>query len=196
MDLSKSEDELFSEMDSTGRNCIRKSIKNGVIIEQASDPGFADEYYAQYQDVMAKQSLSPSYSLDSLRKLINKLLPTGQMLLLRARNSDGLCIATGVFLALNKTAIFWGAASWRQHQSIRPNELLAWYGIKNMKARGIQVLHFGGKNEHYKKKLGCKELKLYRLMQTRHRLLGCILYPMMSPKSNYYRNWMLRILQP
>lgn len=196
LDLSKSEEELFGNMDSTGRNCIRKSIKNGVVIEEASDLGFADEYYAQYQDVLAKHSLSPTYSLESVRKLIKSFLSTGQLLLLRARDRDGLCIATGIFLALNKTAVFWGAASWRQYQSLRPNEPLAWYGIRNMKGRGIRVLHFGGQTEHYKKKLGCKELKLCRLMKTKYRVLGFLVYPIVSPKSNYYRNWMLRKLQP
>jgi lipid II:glycine glycyltransferase (peptidoglycan interpeptide bridge formation enzyme) len=90
--------------------------------------------------------MAPAYSLDYVQKLIETLLPTGHLLLLRARNFEGVCIATGIFLALNKTAVFWGAASWRQHQSLRPNEPLAWSGIQKLKSKGIQELHFGGQS--------------------------------------------------
>ena len=194
IDLTKSEEELFANMDSTGRNCIRKSIKNGVVIEEASDIGFADDYYAQYEEVLAKHSLTPIYSLNSVRRLIEYLLPTGNLLLLRAISPEGLCIATGIFLALNKTAVVWGAASWRQYQSLRPNEPIAWYGMKNMRARGIQVLNYGGKSEHFKEKLGAKELPLYRLMKTKYTLIGLFFYPLMSLKNEKYRNWGLKII--
>jgi hypothetical protein len=194
IDLSISEDELFANMDSTGRNCIRKSIKSGVVIEEASDVNFANEYYAQYEDVLVKRSLVPTYSLISVRKLVESLLPTGNILLLRALNDEGKCIATGIFLALNKTAIFWGAASWRQYQYLRPNEPIAWYGMKEMKARGVQVLHFGGKCEHYKKKLGATELPLYRIMKSKNQLMDKLLYTIMSPKNEEYRNILLKYI--
>lgn len=195
IDLSKSEEELFASMDSKGRNKIRQSIKNGVVIEEASDIQFADDYYAQYEEVLAKQSLTPTYNLSTLRKLIEYMLPTGNLLLLRARNPEGICIATGIFLGHNKTAVVWGTASWRQYQSLRPNEPIAWYGMKAMKARGIQLLHYGGKAEQYKEKLGAGELNLYRLMKAKYRLSGLFLYPLMSPQNEEfrkYRNWVLK----
>jgi hypothetical protein len=194
IDLMKSEEELFKNMKHSGRNCIRQSIKKGVTIEEASDIEFAQEYYDQYKDVLAKHSIVPAYSFAYLQKMIETLLPTGHLLLLRARNPDGLCIATGIFLALNKTAVFWGAASWRQHQSLRPNEPLAWYGMQNLKARGIHELHFGGECEQYKEKLGCHKAHLYRLMKAKHGVLDRLLGLATSPKSSRYRNWVLRRL--
>jgi lipid II:glycine glycyltransferase (peptidoglycan interpeptide bridge formation enzyme) len=194
IDLTKSEGELLAGMKSSGRNCIRKSIKNGVTIEEASDIGFAQEYYDQYKDVLAKRSMAPAYSLDYVQKLIETLLPTGHLLLLRARNFEGVCIATGIFLALNKTAVFWGAASWRQHQSLRPNEPLAWSGIQKLKSKGIQELHFGGQCEQYKEKLGCYEVPLHRLMRARYSVADGLLDLVTSPKSARYRNWVLRRL--
>jgi lipid II:glycine glycyltransferase (peptidoglycan interpeptide bridge formation enzyme) len=195
IDLSKSEEELFANMDSKGRNKIRQSIKNGVVIEEASDLDFANDYYAQFEEVLAKQSLTTTYSLNSLRKLIEYNLPTGNLLLLRARDPEGRCIATGIFIGFNQMAVVWGTASWRQYQSLRPNEPIAWYGMKAMKARGIQLLHYGGKAEQYKEKLGATELQMHRLMQAKHKLFGLILYPLMSPKNDQfrkYRNWVLR----
>ncbi len=194
IDLSKSQDELLAQMDSTGRNCIRKSIKNGVVIEEASDISFADEYYAQYQEVLAKHSLTPTYSLHSVRKMIEYILPTGNLLLLRARNPEGVCIATGIFLALGQTAVVWGAASWRQYQSLLPNELIAWHGMQSMRARGASVLNSGAKSEHFKEKLGARELQVCRLMQTESKLFGSLLFPLMSPTSQKYTSWALKRL--
>ena len=61
-DLRKSEEELFSGMDSACRRCIRKAEKSGVTIEEAHDLAFADEYYEQLGDVFAKQKLVPTYT--------------------------------------------------------------------------------------------------------------------------------------
>jgi hypothetical protein len=194
IDLSKSEDELFAEMKHQCRTNIRKSIKSGVVIEEACDFGFAEEYYAQYIDVLEKRSLLPAYSLETVRNMIGRLLPTGNMLLLRAKNPEGLCIATGIFLGKNKTGVFWGAASWRAHQSLRPNELLAWQGMTALKARGIQELHFGGECEQYKEKFGCYEAKIYRVTKARNFVLENIINAVTSQKSLRFKNWALRRL--
>jgi hypothetical protein len=194
LDLTKSEEEIFANMKSSCRNCIRKSVKSGVAIEEATDIEFADEYYAQFTEVMNKHGMVPTYDIEYLRKMIRIFLPTGNMLLLRARETGGHCIATGIFIALNKTAIFWGAASWQEYQSLRPNEPLAWYGIKNLKARGIKEFHFGGECEQYKEKYGCYEPSLLRLKKARNPLLQFVFDLATSPKNSRYRNWMIRRL--
>ncbi len=66
-DLTKSEDELFNGMDSACRRCVRKAEKSGVVIEEAHDPAFANEYYEQLKDVFSKQGLVPTYDLERVR---------------------------------------------------------------------------------------------------------------------------------
>jgi hypothetical protein len=95
-DLRKSEDELFNGMDSACRRCVRKAEKSGVTIEEAHDLAFADEYYEQLKDVFAKQKLVPTYPVERVRSLVKHLEPTGRVLLLRARDPEGKCIATGI----------------------------------------------------------------------------------------------------
>ena len=121
IDLTLSEEELFANMKSACRRCIRKAKKNGVYIEEARDIGFADDYYDQLTDVFANKSLVPTYPKTRVQELITHLLPTGNLLLLRAKSKDGLCIGTGIFPALNDIMVFWGGASWREHQILRPN---------------------------------------------------------------------------
>jgi hypothetical protein len=153
IDLTQSEAALFANMHSACRRCIRKAAKSGVVIEEAHDLAFAEEYYAQLQDVFAKQALIPTYGLGRVRALIQHLQPHGALLLLRARDAEGRCIATGIFPAMNRTMYFWGGASWRQYQGVRPNEALQWYAMQYWKARGMHRYDMGGGGE-YKEKFG------------------------------------------
>jgi hypothetical protein len=98
VDLTGGEEAIFANMTSDCRRKVRKAIKDGVVIEETSDISFADVYYAQYLDVMEKKSLKETITIDDVRRLIEYLTPTGDVMLFRARNSDGLCIATGIVL--------------------------------------------------------------------------------------------------
>ena len=156
IDLKRSEDELFSGMTSACRRCIRKAEKESVIVEEAHDPEFADDYYAQLEDVFAKQCLVPTYDIGRVRRLITCMHPTGQLLLLRARDPSGRCIATGIFPRLNGVMYFWGGASWRQHQILRPNEALQWEAMKIGKQNGVHTYDMGGGGEYKRKYGGCE----------------------------------------
>ncbi len=123
-DLTQPEDKLFSNMDSACRRCVRKAEKSGVVIEEAHDLAFADEYYEQLKDVFAKQGLVPTYNVERVRALVRNLASTDRVLLVRARDPEGKCIATGIFPGFNKIAEFWGNASYRSSQILRKNTSL------------------------------------------------------------------------
>jgi Acetyltransferase (GNAT) domain len=154
-DLTQTEDELFNQMESACRRCVRKAEKSGVVIEEAHDAEFADEYYEQLKDVFAKQGLVPTYGVDRVHALIRNLEPTGNVLLVRARGPEGNCIASGIFPGFNKIAEFWGNASFRSSQIWRPNEAIQWYVWRYWKRRGVEVYDWGGEGK-YKEKYGCK----------------------------------------
>lgn len=59
IDLTISIGSLFDNMTSACRRCIRRARKTGVIIEEASDPSFADDFYSQLQEVFRKRFLAP-----------------------------------------------------------------------------------------------------------------------------------------
>jgi lipid II:glycine glycyltransferase (peptidoglycan interpeptide bridge formation enzyme) len=157
IDLTRSEEELFGAMKSACRRCIRRAAKLGVKIEKANDISFADNYYAQLKDVFARQNLVPTYPIERVRSLIKFLLPTDKLLLVRAKNSEGNCIASGIFPAQNDTMHFWGGASWRHNQSLRPNEAIQWFAMRYWKYRGIRKYDMGGGGE-YKRKYGGNEI--------------------------------------
>ena len=170
IDLSKEEDELFGAMTSACRRCIRKATKGGVVIEVVNDVSFVDDYYSQLQDVFAKQKLVPTYSKQRVQALVKYLLPTGQLLLLRARDREGFCTATGIFPAMNDTMSFFGGASWRSHQILRHNEALQWFAMRYWKARGIIKYDMGGGGE-YKRKYGGKEIRVPWVRKSKYSIL-------------------------
>lgn len=153
-DLTRSEEEIFDSMESACRRCIRKAEKSGLTIEDAHDPGFADDYYEQLKDVFGKQGLVPTYKVDRVRALIKHLEPTGRLLLVRVRDAQNKCIATGIFPGFNRIAEFWGNASFRSSQALRPNEYIHWYAMRHWKRRGIETYDWGGGGK-YKEKYGC-----------------------------------------
>jgi hypothetical protein len=170
-DLTRSEDELFQGMESACRRCVRKAEKSGVTIEEAHDLAFADEYYEQLKDVFAKQGLVPTYDVERVRALVRHMEPTGNVLLLRARDPEGKCIATGIFPGFNKIVEFWGNASFRSSQGFRPNELIQWYVMRHWKKRGAEIYDWGGEGT-YKEKYGCVAHRVPWFIKSRYEFLG------------------------
>ncbi len=166
-DLRKSEEQLFAELKPTCRTCIRKAQKSGVVIEEAcGDDQFADDYYEQLKDVFAKQHLVPTYSRELVRLFLDYLYPTGQLLLLRARDREGKCIATGIYPGMNRLGHFWGNASFRSSQHLRPNQAMNWYAMRYWRARGAEFFDWGGEGS-YKEKYGCHKVVVHRFCKSR-----------------------------
>lgn len=167
IDLTQRDEQLFANMTSACRRCIRRAEKTGVTIEEARDIGFADEYYEQLQEVFRKQSLVPTYGRDRVRALIRCLGEKNELLLLRARDSHGRCIATGIFLGMNETMYFWGGASRQAFQGARPNEAIHWYAMRYWKRRGMCRYDMGGGGE-YKRKYGGYDITVPWLQKSKH----------------------------
>jgi hypothetical protein len=167
VDLSPDEEHIYRNMNRSARRyCNRGGVTRGVTIEEAHDDAFAEEHYAQLQDVFAKQGLVPTYGVKRIRLLIQYIKPTGSLLLLRARDGEGQCVATGMFFGMNRHAYFWGNASWRSSHNLRPNEALHWYAMMHFKARGALVYEMGGAS--YTEKYGAKLAEQLRYRRSKY----------------------------
>jgi hypothetical protein len=171
IDLTAGEKDLWASMNGSARRAIRKAEKSGVTIEEAHDLQFADEYFAQLQDVYAKQKLAPPLDVERIRALIRILEPAGMLLMLRARTADGLSIASGLYPFYNHTLFVLGNASWREHQNLRPNEAMHWYAMRWGGRRGIVHCNMVG-NKEFKKKFGGYETSSPLLSKSRNRLIA------------------------
>jgi len=170
VDLSQSEEDIFSKMSKSCRWTIRKGEKNGVTIEEATDDAFADEFGDQLKDVFAKQGLVPHYGAARILSKLKHLRGTGKVLFLRARDSEGHCIATGVFPALHETAFYNEGASWRQFQKSYPNELLHWHAMRYWKKRGMRAYNMVG-TMHFKQKFGGRMIGPPMIFRSKYRVL-------------------------
>ena len=163
VDLTANEDAILGRMTRQCRGCIRKATRCGVVIEEATDLSFADEYYDQLSSLYARQGLRPAYDAERVRELIRILQPTGSLLLLRARTPAGACIATAISVGAHSAAYLWGLASYQNYRTLRPNELLLWSAMRYWKRRGIQPFHMAGLG-HFKRKFGGCEIAVPWLM--------------------------------
>ncbi|MBV8673059.1 MAG: GNAT family N-acetyltransferase [Acidobacteriaceae bacterium] len=173
IDLSYDEDQLFKNMVHPCRRSIRLATREGVVIQEASDAGFVDEFYGQLTDAFVKDKLVPTYGKGRVLALIRHLQPTGNLLLLRALDPDGRCIATLVSVGMHDRAEVWATASWRPYQHLRPNELLAWHSMRYWKSRSVQFLDFGGAGE-YKRKYGAHEISVPWIRISRYPVLDLL----------------------
>lgn len=156
VDLRRREEETFASFIPACRQAIRRAIRLGVTVEETHDPGFVDDYYPQLVEVFSRQGLVPTYGIDRVRELVRCIQPTGKLLLLRARDNAGGCVATGVFVVISPTTMyFWGGASWRAYQTLRPNDLLMWRAMQAARNRGVAILDLGGAGDYKKKFGGC-----------------------------------------
>ena len=169
--LDDDEDALFARMDSSARRAIRKAEKCGVTVEEASPEGFADEYYAHLVDVFAKQQLRPTYDRARVERLIRNVHPSGDLLLLRARDPGGRSIASGIFPGYNRRSYFWGNGSLREHQILRPNEAIHWSAMRYWRGRGM-VHHDWGGGGDYKQKYGGERVETLHFRLSRVAAIG------------------------
>jgi hypothetical protein len=117
----------------------------------------------------------PSYDLQRVRDLIRHLESTDRLLLLRAVAPDGRRVASGIVLAFNKTAYFWGGASVRDQQlkKLRPNEAIFWFAMRWAREKGCSELDTCGGGQ-YKTRYGGPELRVPRFRCSRIPLLGSL----------------------
>jgi hypothetical protein len=169
-DLTLSEDDLFAGMESSCRRAIRKSVKSGVTIVEGDPDGFAEDYYRQLEHVFAKQGLKPSYGVERVQKLIDHCHGEGHLLLLRAIEAGGQCIATGLYPAFGGYSFFWGNGSDPDYLSLRPNEALHWHAMRHWKARGAERHDWGGAGA-YKAKYGGTPFTAPSFWKSRHELI-------------------------
>lgn len=146
LDLSPDIETLFKSFKQKScQYAIHKAQKLGVKIQEPEQlDEFAEEYYNELIDVFSKQGLSPTYSVDRVKHLLNNVAPYHRTLLEARHPETNECIATIIFVHHNHMAFYWGAASYRSYQKYCPNELLMFEAIKRMKEVGVTLLEMEG----------------------------------------------------
>lgn len=173
LDIDKTDEELFKQMKPDCRNFIRQFERRGARLEVVEpDEMFAKDYYCQLEDVFAKQGLVPTYSLDKVKKLMNALKETDEILCLRVTSPDNRSIASSIFLGYKEKFFFWGGASYRPDQHYRPNEYMIWTAIKYWRDKGVKHFDMVGARD-YKRKFGSYNQQYANMIFSNPKILIC-----------------------
>jgi len=170
VDLARPEEEIFAGMRQKTRQYLRKAARLELRPEVATGPDFADDFYGQLVDVFGHQGLVPTYGVERVRQLIRALQPTGQLLLMRVLGPEGRCVASGVSIGRNRTAVNWGAAFFRADSELHPNEVLWWEAMRYWRSRGATRYDMGGGGD-YKAKYGGAETPTFHFHRSRYGVL-------------------------
>ena len=86
VDLRPDEEEIYRNMNRSARRyCNREGPARGLVVEEAYDEEFAKDFCSQMTEVFARRGLVPTFGEKRVLLLMRHLLPTGNLLLLRAR---------------------------------------------------------------------------------------------------------------
>ena len=183
VNLSCSEDELYSNLHDDCKYSIRKAKKNGIYIRETLNVrNFIDEFYEQFTDVFKKHNLHIVKSKKWYYNAVSTMYPQ-HMMLLEAVTSDGNIAATGIILVAGKYASTWQTASYSKFQHLRPNEILRWEAMRRCKRRGVTMVNMCG-TQAYKDKFGAELIMIPRLFFYKWHWL---LHAKRIAKSLYYK---------
>lgn len=159
--LSEDESLMWGRLDRKScRSAIHQAEHYNLAAEEADDAEVITEYYQQLKEVFARQHLALPYRIDRVKTLFDCLRREDKIFAMRVKYNNQT-IATGLFPHDDKMVYFFGGASWRKYQYLRPNDLLHWAMMKTAGRGGILKYDMGG-GGNFKAKFGGKEIELYR----------------------------------
>jgi hypothetical protein len=134
---------VWDRMRGNCRTRIRKATKGGLVGELTTDPGFADEFYALYSQIMKWKGMAPEYGVQRCRALWRHLMPANKLFAVRVRHQDRV-IAAGLYPHDDHAMYFWEGGYDPGYAHLSPNELMYWTAMKAAIESGIEVFRIGG----------------------------------------------------
>jgi serine/alanine adding enzyme len=160
VDLTKTEDQLWSEVHQKRRNEIRRAARGGVRVKELEEKNDIHQLYAILSEVYEHARLP--FAHKSMFMSAWDILRKNNMLKYFGAVWEGQLIGVICILCYRDTIIDWYAGSLRSHLSKYPNDLLPWEVFKWGKTQGYSKFDFGGAGRpgqeygvrDYKKKFG------------------------------------------
>jgi len=143
LDISLSEEKLFSSMRKTTRYLIRQAIKNGDIqIKKSNNLSDIEKYQELNKEVASRQKFVP-FSKEYIKNEFEVFLKDSQVLLFLGEYK-GEVAAAALVIFWSGIGFYHQAASKSKFQKFSIPYLLQWEAIKEAKNRGCVVYDFWG----------------------------------------------------
>lgn len=148
VDLTKTEDVLWKEVNSKRRNEIRKSEKAGTIVKPVSASKELNESILILKEVYKRAKLPiPDSSL--FINCFTELIPRKLMKVFGAYSGNKL-IGVMILFTYKNQAYDWFAGSYREHYNKHPNDILPWEIFRQLKQENFTLFDFGGAGNPHK----------------------------------------------
>jgi len=178
IDISRSEEEIFSSFRKTHRNLIRRAIKEGVKIEVSKEIEAVEIFNNLYQQTAQRHHFVP-FSKEFLEKEFLSFKEDNSLLVFLGKY-QGKVISSAMIIFYDQTAYYHQGAS--LEGKIPSSYLLQWEVIKESKKRNCQKYNMWGiapiKNERIKEVLNSPERKFnpYNYLEKNHPWFGLSLF--------------------
>jgi hypothetical protein len=139
-DLSRPEAVMWAELDGQARQNVRKAQRGGVTVREGDsldDLRVFHRMHAHVRKTKYRLLVQPFAFFESLHAAF---APSGRLVVMLAE-ADGMPIAGILFLIHGDTLYYKFNAS--LELALRPNDLLAWSGLRLGQRRGLAKLDFG-----------------------------------------------------
>ncbi|MBA2275324.1 MAG: peptidoglycan bridge formation glycyltransferase FemA/FemB family protein [Chloroflexi bacterium] len=143
VDLTSSEEELWSGLRSSARWSVNKARRSGYSTEDAGEAGL-DDFERIYLETARRVGFEPGAAF---RVVYREFAADGAARLLLARGPDGAAVAALVLLTCGPRIIEFYGASTRDGSRGRANYLLKWEAIRSSRERGFASYDMWGTDE-------------------------------------------------
>lgn len=139
IDLSQSEEQLFSALHSKHRNVIRKAQKDGVLIKHGKE--YQKDVINLMKETYARQGLSRSMD-DNFLSRINHLGENVSYWI--SLDAQGVLQGSAIFLWNKNNSCYYLHGGSAQHTATGAMNLLIWEAMVYMKREGVRFFDFVG----------------------------------------------------
>lgn len=164
-EIKSNPEEILSSYSKSARKCVRRAMRNGLVVETTADSSFVDYYYSQLQEVFLKSKMKPTYSKNRVKLLMKKLLPKNKIILTWVKYENRV-IATRIDMIDGLWMNSFGSASDKDYLKLNPNELARFHAMCVAAERGVKYYDMTGGGT-YKSKFGSEKIINYRIIYSR-----------------------------
>lgn len=140
LDLNKTEQELLNNMRKTTRYLIKRSDRDGVVIEERTGEKAFDDFWRIYKETADREKFIP-YSLKYVKSEFEEFSKTNNALFLFGK-VEGVYYASALILFTKSSGFYHQGAS--IHTKFPVTYRLQWEAILRAKRRGCSLYNFWG----------------------------------------------------
>jgi Acetyltransferase (GNAT) domain len=142
IDLRSGVEDVFARFAGSVRRAIRKAERSGLDVCLVSNREAILKFYWLHS-LTRKRHGNPPLPLSYFLRVYDTIIQPGLGFVVMVEK-EARPVAAAVFFIYGKRAVYKFAASDLSFQSLRPNNLVMWEGIKSLMQRGAGTLHLGG----------------------------------------------------